>query len=163
MEPRTLTYRKPWLFRAVFIFAGLMAFSLPFLVASDMTVRRPIDYSALPMLTLLSWGGSLFFFYNSGPDDIAFNLEQRTYRHVKGWPFAKSRSGSMKDFWGVYVGRTQGDNRYFCVGVTWWGGKGSVILERFSSKMHAERFAASLMSSLELKEVMPPRNLRPRA
>ena len=116
------------------------------------------------MVILLFGGIGLLFFYLSGPDDINFDLEQRTYRHTKGWPFfAKTRRGTMKDFWGVYVGRTRGDSRYFCVGVTWWGGKGNVTLERFSNKMHAERFAAVLRAMLGLKEVMPPRNLRPRA
>ncbi len=164
MEPRTLTYRKPWLFRAVLVFYSLMAVTLIVAMWSNIASRPHPNYGPLPMGILLFGGGSLLFFWLSGPDDLSIDLEQRTYRHVKGWPFfPKTRTGPISDFWGVYVGRTQGKSRYFCVGVTWWGGKGSVTLKRFSSKMHAERFAASLMSDLELQQVMPPRNLRPSA
>ena len=163
MDPRTLTYRKPWLFRGVFVFGSLIGFINPFGVWLEMGKYYTRDYSAFILLVLWNWGVCALFFWLSGPDDIEFDLEQKTYRHTKGWPwFAKTRTGTMKDFWGVYVGQTQGSSAYFCVGVTWWGGKGSVTLERFSSKMHADRFAATLMSNLELKQVMPPRNLRPR-
>lgn len=162
MEPRTLTYRKPWLFRAASFLSSLAVFSFPLLAVPEMTAHKPPDYSALPILILVFWGGSLLSLHLSGPDDIAFDLEQKTYRYVKGWPFSpKTRTGIMKDFWGVYVGRRQGGNRYFWVGVTWWGGRDSVTLERFGNKEAAERFAESLMSNLELKQVMPPRNLRP--
>jgi hypothetical protein len=164
MEPRTLTYRKPWLFRAVFVFVSLVGATLIFAMWSDIASRPHPDYSVLPMGILLFGGESILFSWLSGPDDIDFDLEQKTYRHTKGPPFfAKTRTGPVSDFWGVYVGRTRGDSRYFCVGVTWWGGKGSVTLERFNNKASAERFAAMLMSNLELKQVMPPRNLRPLA
>ncbi len=162
MEPRTLTYRKPWLFRALLVFVGLANIADLVAMWSDIARRPHPDYSALPMVVLLFGGASLLFVWLSGPDDIYLDLGQRTYRHVKGWPFfAKTRIGTLRDFWGVYIGRTQGTSLCFCVGVTWWGGRGNVTLEQFDSKMYAERFAATLMSNLELKQVMPPRHLRP--
>ena len=164
MEPRTLTYRKAWWGRAFFLLVSLIGFINPLGIWLEMGKYYTRDYGAFVLLVLYNWGVCVLFFWLSGPDDLYLDLEQRTYCHVKGWPlFPKTRTGPVLDFWGIYVGRTQGSSRYFCVGVTWWGSKGSVILKRFSSKMHADRFAASLMSNLELKQVMPPRNLRPRA
>ena len=119
MEPRTLTYRRPWLFRAVFLFFSLVGLSLPFLAAADIASRHNPDYSPLPMAVLVFGGPGLVFFWLSGPDDLHFDLDERSYRHIKGWPFfAKTRTGPVSDFWGVYVGRTQDKSRYFCVGVT---------------------------------------------
>ena len=161
MEPRTLTYRKPWGGRVVFGFVNLLAIADSVGVWSEYSSRPYPDYAALLFLILYLCGGGLVFFWLSGPDDLYLNLDQKTYRHVKGWPFfPKTRTGSISDFWGVYVGRTQ--SSYF-VGVTWWGGKGSVILGRFGNKASAESFAETLMSNLELKQVMPPRHLRPSA
>lgn len=161
MEPRILTYRKSWWGHAIFLLATLIGFINPFGIWLEMGKYYTRDYGAFILVVLWNWGVCALFFWLSGPDDLAIDLDQQVYCHVKGWPFfPKTRTGPVSDFWGVYVGSI----RYnFYVGVTWWGGKGSVILERFSSKMHAERFAATLMSNLELKQVMPPRHLRPSA
>lgn len=162
MEMRTLTYRRPWLFRAVFVFVSLLAIADLVGMWSDIASRLHPNYGALSFFILWFGGVSLIFFCLSGPNDLYLDMEQRTYRHVKGWPFfPKTRTGPVSDFWGVYIGRTQSKSRYFRVGVTWWDGKGNITSERFSSKMQAERFAATLMSNLELKQVMPPRHLRP--
>lgn len=160
MEPRTLTYRKPWLFRAVFVLVSLLAIADFIGMWSDIASRPHPDYSALPIAVLLFGGASLIFFCLSGPNDLYLNMEQKTYRHVKGLPFSpKTRTGPVSDFWGIYMGRTRSNSNY-CVGVIWWGG-GDVILRSGLDRLEAERFAAILRAMLELKEVMPPRNLRP--
>ncbi len=160
MEPRTLTFRKPWLFRAVSVLVMLICYADVFGIWNDMAKHHSMNYGALLFFILWFGGGSVVFFWLSGPNDIYFDLQQRTYRYVKGWPFfPKTRTGSLSDFWGVYTGRKRSS---FCVGVTWWGG-GNVTLESFSDKMKAEQFAATLRAMLELKQIMPPRNLRPSA
>ena len=160
MEPRTLTYRKPWWGRALFLLVSLMGFINPFGIWLERGKYYTRDYGAFVLLVLWLWAGSIIFFWLSGPDDLYLDLEQKTYCHVKGWPFfPKTRTGPVSDFWGVYLGKTQ-THGFFLVGVMWWGG-GNVRLESFSDRMKAERFAASLMSNLELKQVMPPRHLRP--
>lgn len=158
-----MAFPKPRWMRAVFAVSSLIALGIPYVVWLVFLQGQVVNPGGCTFGLLFACLSGLAFWF-SGPDDVYFDKEQKTYHLVKGSPFsAKTRTGPISDFWGVYVGRTQGRSRYFCVGVTWWGGKGSITLERFSSKMQAERFAASLMSNLELKQVMPPRNLRPSA
>ena len=159
-----MAFPKPRWMRILFVASSLTALGIPYAVWLVFLQGQVVDPSGCVIGLLFFVCLSSLAFWLSGPDDIYFDTQRKTYRLIKGSPFAaKTRTGLLSDFWGVYVGRTQGDSRYFCVGVTWWGGKGSVTLERFGSKMHAERFAATLMSNLELKQVMPPRHLRPSA
>lgn len=157
-----MAFLKPRWMRVLFVASSLVALGIPCIVwmvfLQGQVVSRAGCVFGLLFFACLS--GLAFRF--SGPDDVYFDTERKTYHLVKGSPFsAKTCTGPLSDFWGVYVGQTQGKSAYFCVGVTWWGGKGNVTLERFSSKAQAERFAATLMSSLELKQVMPLRHLRP--
>ena len=162
MKPHEMAFLKPHWLRILFVVSSLIALGIPVLLWLVFLQGQAVNCSGCVFGLLFFLCLSALAFWFSGPDDVYFDLDQRTYRLVKGSPFsAQIRSGPVSDFWGVYVGRTQGKSAYFCVGVTWWGGKGNVTLERFSSKMQAERFAASLMSNLGLKLVMPPRNLRP--
>jgi hypothetical protein len=159
-----MAFPKPRWMRVLFVFSSLAALGVPCIVWMVFLQGQVVNSGccAFGLLFFVCLSGLSFWF--SGPDDVCFDTERKTYYLVKGSPFsAKTRTGPLSDLWGVYVGRTQGRCRYFCVGVTWWGGKGSVTLERFNNKASAERFAAMLMSNLELKQVMPPRNLRPLA
>ena len=163
MNPHEMAFLKPHWLRVLFVVSSLIALGIPVLLWLVFLQGQAVNLGGCMFGLLFFLCLSALAFWFSGPDDVYFDLDQRTYRLVKGSPFSTHiRSGLLTDFWGVYVGRTQGKSAYFCVGVTWWGGKDNVTLERFSSKMHTDRFAATLMSNLELKEVTPPRNLRPR-
>ena len=157
-----MAFPKPRWMRVLFVASSLIALGIPCIVWLVFLQGQVVNPGgcAFGLLFFVCLSGLAFWF--SGPDDVYFDADRKTYHLVKGSPFsAKTRTGPLSDLWGVYVGRTQGKSRYFCVGVTWWDEGGSVTLERFSSKMQAERFAASLMSNLELRQVMPPRDLRP--
>lgn len=159
-----MAFPKPRWMRVLFVVSSLIGLSIPVLIWLVFLQGQAVNLGGCVFGLLFFFCLSALAFWFSGPDDVYFDLEQRTYRLVKGSPFSTQiRSGPLTDLWGVYVGQTQGRSRYFCVGVTLWGGKGSITLERFSTGVQAERFAAQLMSNLELKQAMPPRNLRPPA
>ena len=160
MEPRTLTYRRSWLVRAFLVLLILIFFAGLFMIGSGILSKPHPDYGALLPFVLIFVGPSLLLWRMSGPNDIYFYLEQKTYRYIKGWPlFAKTRTGPLSDLSGVYIRETRNQG-YVLVGLTWEDG-GSTTLEMFSNRVKAEQFVASLMSDLGLKQVMPPRNLRP--
>ena len=160
MEPRTLTYRKPWLVRAFGVIMILVFTSAPVFVGLELRREHAVDYGFLTFYALCCAALDVIFLWWSGPNDIYFDRDQKTYRYVKGLPFfAKTRTGPLSDLWGVYIAQKRGT---FFVGVIWWGGGSSITLEWFSDRMKAEQFAAIFRAMLGLKEVMPPRNLRPR-
>ncbi|MGI4790725.1 MAG: hypothetical protein ACRYFS_17990 [Janthinobacterium lividum] len=131
----------------------------PVFMWQELAREHAVDYRFLPFYTLCTAALDALFFQWSGPSDIYFDREQKTYRHIKGWPFfAKTRNGPLSDLQGVYLRETQ-NHSYFLVGLTWRSG-GSVTLELFSDRMKAEQLAATLMSNLNLERVMPPRNFR---
>ena len=157
-----MAFPKPRWLRVLFVVSSLIALGTPYVVWLIFLQGQAVNPGSCAFVQLFCVCLSGLAFWFSGPDDVYFDTERKTYYLVKGSPFAaKTRTGPLSDLWGVYVGRTRGKTRYFCVGVTWWGGGGSVTLGWFSSEVQAEQFAESLMSNLELKQVMPPRNLRP--
>ena len=158
-----MAFPKPRWMRILFVASSLIALGIPYIVWLVFLQGQVVNPGGCVFGLLFFVCLSALAFWFSGPDDVYFDTKQKTYHLVKGSPFAaKTRTGPLSDLWGVYVGRTQRNRRYFCVGVTWWGGGDSVTLEWFPDIMKAERFAATLRAMLELKEVMPPRNLRPR-
>ncbi len=163
VSPGELAFRKPFEMRAVLGAFGLISVATPFWVGIEAWKQQDGNACAmLPFFAALCFGFGALFFSLAGPADLYLDMERRTYRLVRGWPFlARTRSGTWEDFWGVWVGRTSGSQTAYLVGVTWWGGGGSVTLGRFENKSSAERFAEEMMSKMDLKRVIPPRHLRP--
>jgi membrane protease YdiL (CAAX protease family) len=162
-----LTYRKPWLIRFFPVLLILIFFAGLFMIAGSIVSKPHPNYGTLLPFVLIFGGPSLFLWRLSGPQDICFDLHEKTYRYVAGWPFfAKTRIGPISELQGVYIRETQSYG--FFVGVTVFSPKlnrrgrgGGVTLETFTNRTKAEQFAAQLMSDLELNQVMPPHHLRP--
>ncbi len=156
-----LEFRRPWLVRSFFvIFTFVTLGSLPALLPT-LIKEHQANTGMLLYYLVICVPISILSLWFSGPDDISFDLEQKTYRWVKGYPFlARTRTGSFEDLWGVYLARTQGSERYFCVGINWRSGRNSITVNRFYNELLAEQFAEDLMTKLGLPKVMPPRNLR---
>ncbi len=163
MEPRTLTYRRSWLVRIFGVIMMLLMTSGPVFIWLAVAQEHAVNsgfYGFLTFYALLCAALDVMFLRWTGPKDMYFDLDHKTYRYITGWPFfAKTRTGPLSDLGGVYVRETRNQG-YFLVGVVWQSGD-SVTLEMFSNRSKAEQLAASLMSDLELKQVMPPRHLRP--
>ena len=159
-----MTFRKSIIVKAGLTFIGLVfALGCPFIIWLEMAQSHTVDFGFLAFMVLSGVGIGTIMFSLFGPDDITFDLDGKTYRRVWGWPFfAKTRTGTWKDFWGVFVGKGQGKTRYFCTGVMWRDGS-YMRIGIYSDQDTAEQLAMLLMRKLELERVMPPRNLRPQA
>ena len=158
-----MTFRKSIIVKVGLTFIGLVfALGMPFISWLEMVQSHTVDF-AWAFIGLSGVGVGAIMFSLSGPDDITFDLERKTYHRVWGWPFfAKTRTGTWNDFWGVFVGKGHGNHRYFCTGVMWRDGA-HMRIGVFSDQDAAEQLAMLLMRRLELERVMPPRSLRPQA
>ena len=163
VAPGELVFRKPFEVRAIMGAGGVITVTTPFWIGTEVWKQHDTNAGAmLPFFAMMCFGFGALMFRVAGPEDLYLDMEQQTYRLVRGWPFfAQTRSGTWKDFWGVWVGSTSGSNKSYLVGIAWWGGRGSATLGRFENKFSAERFAEEMMSKLALQKVMPPRHLRP--
>ena len=96
--PDRLAFRKPTWLRVLFgmvgaAFVGLML-RTAFVSEQNPWVIVPCCVLGLPIV--------LVVLYQSGPDDIAFDLSRRTYRQRLPWPYQR-RTGSFEDIDGFRI------------------------------------------------------------
>lgn len=98
-----LVFRRPWGFRVLTILMTIMLLPLLVVMALMLTgtlVRVDAFLVAVFVpCTLLVAGLTLFMLYLSGPNELQFDLRQRTYRYRRGIPlFSHISEGSTEDF-----------------------------------------------------------------
>ncbi len=144
-------FRKPLTIRIGGAIMGLGLLILP-LVSAGM------DKGMMAFYLLLCVPVAVLLLMLARPSELQFNLMNRTYRWVMGWPLLSSvQSGPLTDMWGVYV-RTSGGKgnikaSYF-VGVRSKRFGGQMSLGHFEVQAAAERFAEELMSELSLPRAL---------
>ncbi len=175
----SLSFRKPWKSRiGSALFALLLTGGYPTLLAVTLPGSR------MPM-TLLGWfcfgimemiclPFSAMFLYSAGPQHLSFDLNQRTYRYVFGWPFASQvQAGPWEDIAGVYVwDRNRGRLSGYSVGIAWQDNIRSrrmrmkaTLLGTFDGLGRLDRangLAEEMASVLNAPLVEPPFPVRPK-
>jgi hypothetical protein len=157
-----LTGRLATLMLAVFCTAAWPLLLAGILASGDS--HQPMTAASWVMFGLLESLGTvigLALFRVCGPNELAVNLDRRTYRYTHGWPFHPTvRTGSLdEDIAGVYV-RCAQMNVTYEVGIVWKHRPGWRLLDRFNRSGQADRFAEEMAAALELPLVVPPPALK---
>ena len=109
-------------------------------------------FTAWAVFALLDVAVGALCIYIAGPEELHLDLERRTYRLVRGWPFFPvTRSGTWKDIAGISV-RDFGEGQTY-VGIKWGYGRRSVTPLGTFGKQAANQFAQEMASMLGLPQV----------
>lgn len=151
--PGGFALRRPWEVNVLFVLISLMGLLGPLaLVGGNLrfhAVLRRETWIEIGVFVGICWLGAAFLIWLSGPQEIAVDEKQRTYRRSEGWPpFRRVSAGSLSDLSGVWIEpNTNADKYWVCVG--WQGKRGSMVVEQFSSSLEgAQYFANELAATL---------------
>lgn len=152
-SPGGFALRQPWEKRVFLGLMGLQALLVPLFLISDnlwhdRIIRRE-DWGACGFFTGICWLGAIFFFWQSGPQELAVDEAQHTYRRISGWlPFRRVSAGPLSDLSGVWV-EPGAKNCAYLVFIGWRGKPGKMLVEQFYSSLDgAEYFADELAATL---------------
>ena len=129
ISENVLAFYRPWKSRvAAALFAVLHIVTYPIFWAIPgwqvpMTAALWYRYGIVEVMCLVIGAWVLYY---AGPDNLIFDLSQRTYQYISGWPLRPQvHQGPWEDMAAVCVVIV---SRGYCVGITW---KDSKMRARF--------------------------------